>query len=531
MSTEGSLRIAQLYHEAREHGPDERAAFLEQACADDASLRHEVQALLAEDAGVENFLETPALQAMTSAVGQNTDPSLIGRQIGSYKILSLLGSGGMGTVYRAIDAKLGRAVAFKVLPTAFAQDPECLARFRREARLLASLNHSNIAAVYGMEECDGLYCLVMELVPGKTLEGVGPLPLEEALTIGRQIAEGLEEAHRKNITHRDIKPSNIKVTPEGLLKILDFGLARALAWEQANADSSGSPTESVIATQAGQILGTPDYMSPEQMKGKTVGKQSDIWAFGCLLYELLTGKFVFHGETLADTIAKVLTEEPDWQALPPFTPEKVRELLRRCLKKDAKYRLQDIGDARIEIEEVLAALGRTSSEPTADVVQLSAADRGHRPRTWAILAGLGCVVAFVAGTAAWYLKPAPLPPQPSVDHFTVALPVGQQLADLDEPAVALSPDVRFSPDGHWLAYVSDESGRYEVYVQSFPGPGGKWRISSDGGTEPAWNTTGHELFYRQGNKMMVVDVTTQGTFSAGKPRMLFERPYVPARVD
>jgi serine/threonine protein kinase len=531
MPTEHSLRIEKLYHEAREYAPGERIAFLEQACADDVSLRHQVQALLAEDAGIESFLELPALPAMTSVLGEHPDPSLIGRQIGSYKILSLLGTGGMGEVYRAIDAKLGREVAFKVLPAAFARDPERFARFRREARLLASLNHSNIAAIHGMEECDSLCYLIMELVPGKTLEGAGPLPLDEALMICRQIAKGLEEAHRKSITHRDIKPSNIKVTSEGLVKILDFGLARALTSEQVQVNSSGSPTESVAATQAGQILGTPDYMSPEQMRGKTVGKQSDIWAFGCLLYELLTGKCVFHGETLADTISKVLKQEPDWRALPPVTPEKVRELLRRCLKKDARSRLQDIGDARIEIEEALAAIGTTSSALTAGVLHLSAADRDHTPRTWAIIAGLCCVLAAMASVATWRLKPAPLSPPLSVHRSTVALPAGQQLAEPDEPAAALSPDVRFSPDGHWLAYVSDESGRYEVYVQSFPGPGGKWRISSDGGTEPAWSPSGRELFYRQGSKMMVVDVMTQGSFSAGKSKVLFERPYVPALVD
>jgi serine/threonine protein kinase len=531
MATEHSLRIEKLYHEAREHPPGEHVAFLEQACADDAPLRHQVQALLAEDAGIEGFLELPALPSMATVLGEHAHPSLIGRRIGSYKILSLLGTGGMGAVYRAIDAKLGREVAFKVLPAAFARDPERFARFRREARLLASLNHSNVAAIHGMEECDGLCYLVMELVPGKTLEGAGPLPLDETLMICRQIAEGLEEAHRKSITHRDIKPSNIKVTAEGLVKILDFGLARALTSEQVQVSSSGSPTERMAATQAGQILGTPDYMSPEQMRGKTVGKQSDIWAFGCLMYELLTGKCVFHGETLADTISKVLKHEPDWQALPSFTPEKVRELLRRCLEKDPRYRLQDIGDARIEIEEALSALGTTSSEPTADVVQPSAADRVHAPRTWAVLAGLACLVAVISNMVTWHLKPAPLSPPLSVNRFTVALPAGEQSAEPDELAAALSPDVRFSPDGHWLAYVSDESGRYEVYVQTFPNPGGKWRISNDGGTEPAWSPAGRELFYRQGSKMMVVDVMTQGSFSAGKPKMLFERPYVPARVD
>jgi len=208
---------------------------------------------------------------------------VIGRQIGSYSILSLLAKGGMGEVYCARDTKLGRDVALKILPTDFECDPERLARFRREARLLASLNHPHIAAIYGMEESGGTHCLVMELVPGETLAGAGPLPLEKALTICRQIAEGLEEAHRKNITHRDIKPANIKVTPEGVAKILDFGLAKALAWEQSEVDLSELPTASAVATEEGRILGTPGYMSPEQVRGKAVDKQTDIWAFGCVL--------------------------------------------------------------------------------------------------------------------------------------------------------------------------------------------------------------------------------------------------------
>ncbi len=288
MPADRSPQIERLYHAARQRGPGERAAFLEQACAGDASLRHEVEALLAEDAGVESFLETPALETVAKEFAENLDQPLLGRQIGSYQILSLLGAGGMGEVYRASDTRLGREVALKVLPATFAQDAERLARFRREARLSASLNHPNVAAIYGMEESDGLSCLIMELVPGQTLAEAGRLPLVEALTICRQIAEGLEEAHRKNITHRDIKPANIKVTSEGIVKILDFGLAKALAWEQPGADLSGSPVESLVGTQDGKILGTPDYMSPEQVRGKRVEKQADIWAFGCVLYELLT---------------------------------------------------------------------------------------------------------------------------------------------------------------------------------------------------------------------------------------------------
>src|SRR6266516_3071718 len=293
MPAERSQQVEQLYHAAREREPSERSAFLDQACAGDDALRHEVESLLAEDTGVRSFLETPALELAKKMSGEDATQSMIGRQLGSYSILSWLAKGGMGEVYCARDTTLGRDVALKILPTDFARDAERLARFRREARLLAALNHPHIAAIYGMEESDGLHCLVMELVPGETLAGAGPLPLEKALAICRQVAEGLEEAHRKNITHRDIKPANIKVTPEGVVKILDFGLAKALAWEQSEVDLSELPTASAVATEEGRILGTPGYMSPEQVRGKAVDKQTDIWSFGCVLYELLSGKPAF----------------------------------------------------------------------------------------------------------------------------------------------------------------------------------------------------------------------------------------------
>src|SRR5437667_8163370 len=260
MPAERSQQFEQLYHQARERDPRDRAAFLEQACAGDAALRRELESLLAEDDRVRSFLETPALELAKKMSGEESGQSMIGRQFGPYSVVSLLAKGGMGEVYRARDTQLQRDVALKLLPATFARDPERLARFQREARLLASLNHPHIAAIYGMEESGGLHGLVMELVPGETLANAGPLPLMKALTIGRQIAEGLEEAHRKNITHRDIKPANIKVTPAGAVKILDFGLAKAMAWEPSEVDLSELPTASGVATQEGRILGTPGYM-------------------------------------------------------------------------------------------------------------------------------------------------------------------------------------------------------------------------------------------------------------------------------
>src|SRR5713101_8116387 len=282
-----------------------------------------------------------------------------GTRLGSHEVLALLGQGGMGEVYQAHDTKLGRDVAIKVLPEAFARDPHRLSRFQREAKLLASLNHPNIATIHGLEESNGTHYLVMELVPGETLrERVareGALPVDEALGIARQIAEALEAAHEKSIIHRDLKPANVKVTPEGKVMVLDFGLAKAFAGEESGSDPSNSPTLSQAATLQGVILGTAAYMSPEQARGKSVDKRTDLWAFGCVLYELLTGKQAFHGEDITDILAAVVRAEPDWQALPAATPMKVRDMLRRCLQKDKVLRLRDAGDVRIEIHDALAA--------------------------------------------------------------------------------------------------------------------------------------------------------------------------------
>src|ERR1700686_4614974 len=253
-----------------------------------------------------------------------------GTRLGSYEVVTQIGAGGMGEVYRAHDTKLGRDVAIKVLPEAFAHDPERLARFQREAKMLAQLNHTNIATIHGLEQSGGMSYLVMELVPGETLaeriKRDGPVPIEEALAIARQIAEALEAAHEKGIIHRDLKPPNVKLTPEGKVKVLDFGLAKAFAADSTSTDPSESPTLSMAATTQGVILGTAAYMSPEQAEGKAVDKRSDMWAFGCLLYELLTGKAAFQGEGVHDILAAVVRAEPDWSLLPDATPQMVRTL-------------------------------------------------------------------------------------------------------------------------------------------------------------------------------------------------------------
>ncbi len=281
-----------------------------------------------------------------------------GQHLGPYEILSHLGSGGMGEVYRARDTKLGREVAIKVLPEAFAQDQGRLARFQREARLLASLNHTNIAHIYGVEDSGETHYIVMELVPGETLAerlSAGPLEVEEALGVCTQIAAALEAAHEKGVIHRDLKPANVKVTPDGMVKVLDFGLAKAFAGDEPVANLSSSPTISAAGTRAGVILGTAAYMSPEQSRGKQVDKRTDIWAFGCVLYELLTGKHVFDGESVAEILGAIHHKEPEWDLLPETTPPGIRALLRRCLQKDAKRRLRDAADVQIQIEDSLNA--------------------------------------------------------------------------------------------------------------------------------------------------------------------------------
>src|SRR5271156_6415153 len=278
-------------------------------------------------------------------------------KLGPYEIVALLGAGGMGEVYRARDKKLGRDVALKVISQDFAHDQQRMARFQREAQVLASMNHAHIASIYGFEDSGGVRALVMEIVEGPTLaERIkqGPIPLEEALPIAKQIAEALEYAHERGIVHRDLKPANIKLTHDGKVKVLDFGLAKALQDGSSSSDISNSPTLTMASTKEGVILGTAAYMSPEQAKGKTVDRRSDIWSFGVVLFEMLSGQQTFGGETVSDALAAIIKATPDWSALPNNTPKRVRDLLQRCLQKDPRQRLQAIGDARIAIEEILS---------------------------------------------------------------------------------------------------------------------------------------------------------------------------------
>jgi serine/threonine-protein kinase len=350
-------------------------------------------------------------------------PLVTGSQLGVYAILDPLGAGGMGEVYRARDTRLGREVAVKALPAEFSCDPARLARFEREARMLAALNHPSVAAIYGLEAADDTQFIVMELVPGETLSeklSRGPLPLEESLEIAQQIAEALEAAHEGGIIHRDLKPANIKVTPGGRVKVLDLGLAKAFDTKDTGSDSDASlsPTLVLEGTQPGVILGTVEFMSPEQARGKPVDKRTDIWSFGCILYELLTGRRTFTGETATDVLAAIVTSEPAWDALPADTPPRVRDLLGRCLQKDPNRRLRDIGDARIEIEEALAEIVRPPPRPA--LVPSQPALRSRRLR-----ATMVALTALIALALAWALlipRRGSSPPRPALLNSLAVLP-------------------------------------------------------------------------------------------------------------
>ena len=365
-------RLKEAFEGARALALDARPAYLAAVCNGDEALRHAVELLLAHNDQAASFLETPAMPVDDNLMAK----SLEGQCIGPYQITALIGRGGMGEVYRARDTKLNRIVALKVLPERFALDPDRSARFTREAHLLATLNHPNIGAIYGLQESDGGQALVLELVEGETLaEQVarGSLPLARALAIARQIADALDAAHKKGIIHRDLKPANIKVTPDGVVKVLDFGLAKAVEDGGSTSDLRHSLTTPIGETREGMIVGTAAYMSPEQARGKPVDKPTDIWAFGCVLYELLTGRAAFARETFTDTLAAIVERDPDWTALPLTTPPGIIRLLRRCLEKETARRLHDAADVRLEIDEAPRG-NRLPAERAASIAVLAFTD-------------------------------------------------------------------------------------------------------------------------------------------------------------
>ena len=419
-----------------------------------------------------------------------------GTRVGPYEILAGIGAGGMGEVYRARDAKLGRDVALKVLPESFARDAERMARFQREAKVLASLDHPNIASIYGLEDSSSTHALVMQLIEGPTLADrikSGPIPVDETLRIAKQICEALEYAHERGIVHRDLKPANIKVTNDDAVKVLDFGLAKALEGDASSMDISTSPTISRLATMQGVLLGTAAYMSPEQAKGKSVDRRADIWAFGCVLYEMLTGKMAFSGEAVTDTLAAVIMKDPDWSRLPAGTPVRVRVLLQRCLQKDPKQRLRDIGDARISLDEVLSG----APDPALAGTPRAAAPLWLRALPWA----LGFLAAAAASVAVWTLKPSPSKP---VTRTVINLPPGQRLAGFGDLVLAISPD------GSQLAYVATTQGAggetQQIYLRAMNSLEANPISGTEGAVDPFFSPDGQWLGFFADGKLKKISV-------------------------
>jgi serine/threonine-protein kinase len=377
-------------------------------------------------------------------------------RLGAYEVVSDLGAGGMGEVYRARDTTLRREVAVKVVHSELCDRPDSVARFRREARTLAALNHPNVAAIHEFDESGGVCFVVMELVPGDTLDAKlrqEPPSVIDALRLCSQIASALEAAHDKGIVHRDLKPANIKITPEGTAKVLDFGLAKALSPDDEPNPLSHAPT---LTTGEGVILGTAAYMSPEQARGRAVDRRADIWAFGCVLFEALTSRRAFAGETVSDTIAGILEREPDWSLLPPETPPAIRRLLQRCLQKDPYRRLRDIGDARLEIDDAIAL-------PEAVKASDDVASNRAARRSWLRAAAVLAIGAAAGAGVAVAVRPRPSESARPAAHFVIPLSAAEPLAATDFPAVAISPD------GTQVAYVASRGGRTQLFLRPMNG--------------------------------------------------------------
>jgi Tol biopolymer transport system component len=427
----------------------------------------------------------------------------INSRLGRYEILSRIGAGGMGEVYRARDTKLGRDVAIKVLPEAFAQNGERMARFEREAKLLAVLNHPNVAAIYGVEDSASTDALVMELAEGPTLAdrlaASGPIPVTEALPIARQIADALEYAHEHGVVHRDLKPANIKISRDDAVKILDFGLAKAIQGEADVTDAGNSPTVTEIGTKAGVLLGTAAYMSPEQARAKPVDRRADIWAFGCVLYEMLTGKRAYQADSVAETLAAILQNDPDWSRLPSATPVHVRVMLHRCLQKDPKQRLRDIGDARISLDEVLSG----AAEATSGAAVKAPLWRRVLPWAATFVTGAGLLVGTVL------LVPVIHRPHSATMQFR---------AVTNFSGVQAYPAL--SPDGRSVAFVSDRDGHYDIYIGLITG-GNPVKLTEDPNlkTRPRWSPDGTEIAYARLNDSGVWDIWEVPALG-GTPRRL-----------
>ncbi len=441
-----------------------------------------------------------------------------GTRLGPYEIIGPVGAGGMGEVYRAKDARLGREVAIKVLPDAFADDPDRLARFTREAQTLASLNHPNIATIHGVEELPnpagpgaGSRALVMELVEGEDLSAPiarGPIPIGEALPIARQIAEALEAAHEQGIVHRDLKPANIKVRTDGRVKVLDFGLAKAMepGGPSPNPNVSHSPTLTHHVTSAGMIVGTARYMSPEQARGKGVDKRADVWAFGAVLYEMLSGRQAFTGDTTTDIIAAVVTRDPDWTALPPSIPGTIRELLIRCLDKDPRRRLRDIGDARFVLENAGSPSG-ISALANASATK----ERSARPWGWMAATAI-CAIAALA-LAVYPRAGGSRPTQDIGFELAISAPAGTEFQ-----VGSNSGNVLLSSDGTKVAFVASSAKGPALWVRSLSDDDARPLSGTENASYPFWSPDGKHLGFFATGKLKTVDV------AGGLPEVVADAP-------
>ena len=435
-------------------------------------------------------------------------PFAAGSTIGHYRILDSLGAGGMGEVYRAQDTRLGREVALKLLPDVFAEDPERMSRFEREARMLAALNHPNIATLLAVKELDSRSILEMELVPGETLAerlARGPMPVEEAIPVFRQIAQALEAAHDQGIIHRDLKPSNIKIQPDGRVKVLDFGLAKVFDEEVLSSSVTGSPT--ISSTRAGAVLGTPRYMSPEQARCRPADRRTDIWSFGCVLFEALSGHAPFAAETGAETLAAVLKDEPDWSLLSDAPPA-LQRLVRRCLRKDPQRRLRDIADARIELEEFGSESQIGITQPVARPGRV-----GEWMGRWPLLAG-ALTLALAAGLGGWWLARG-APDAAPATRVSIPLGHGRHLAQAGASALAISPD------GRSIAYVAAEAdGPQRVYLRSLDRFDAAPLAGTEGASAPFFSPDGEWIGFHAGEALQRIART------GGAPLKICDAPSV-----
>jgi len=468
MTPERWRQVTSLFHAARAKAPDAREPFLREASRDDPSLVDDVLAMLRAE-------ETAS--TLTRGPGVAESPVLAnGATIGPYRVEARIGSGGMGEVYRAIDTRLHRTVALKALAPDLGRDTQFQARFEREARLLASLNHPHIGAIYGLETSGDLSVLVLELVEGPTLAErlkTGRLRLTETLRNARQIASALEAAHDKGIVHRDLKPANVKIAPDGSIKVLDFGIAKMIAGDAA-------ATMTADRTATGSVFGTPAYMSPEQLRGGAVDKRADIWAFGCVLYEMLTGRHAFAGDTVPDIVARIVERQPDWEALPADVPPSIRALLRHCLQKDPADRLHDIADARIELADAL-------TQPDATTPATIGARRGRHSR-WAMVLVLVSVAAAVIWFGSTRLN-APTTPNESIE-FGLRFP----------PEFRPGGGMAVSPDGRYVA-TRLFGTTAQIWLTSLDSSETRPLAGTEGASFPFWSADGSQVGFFRGGRM------------------------------